>query len=90
MFRDFLAFLVADGLPTFRVNHFCLLAFMEYLYQNQFSPANIHNYMAGLRAQFITYNLDTSPFQHQQLQFFSQICQNQQTFAAQGPYLHRY
>ena len=60
---DFLAFL-------FQVSHFCLLAFMEYLCQNNFSPANIHNYLAGIRALFIIYNLDTSSFQHQQLQFF--------------------
>ena len=69
MFRIFLTFLVAAGLPSCQVNHSCLLAFMEYLYQNQFSPANIQNYMAGIRAQFILHNLDTTPFQHQQIQY---------------------
>ena len=70
MFKDFIVFLVAAGLPIFQVNHFYLLAFMEYLYQNKFSPANIHNYLAGIRAQLIVHNLDTSPFQHQQIQYF--------------------
>ena len=70
MFRIFLLFLVATGLPSCQVNHSCLLAFMEYLYQNQFSPANIQNYMSGIRAQFILYNLYTTPFQHPQLQYF--------------------
>ena len=28
----------------------------------QFSPANIHNYLAGAKAQFIVHNMDTSPF----------------------------
>ena len=70
MFKDFVAFLVAAGLPILQVNYFCLLAFIEYLCQNNFTPANIHNYLAGIRAQFIIYNLHTSPFQHQQLQFF--------------------
>ena len=65
MLRIFLAFLVVAGLPTCQVNHFCLLAFMEYLHQNQFSPANIQNHMAGIIAQFILYNLDTAPFQYQ-------------------------
>ena len=60
MFRDSLAFLVAAVLPTLHVNHFCLLAFMEYLCQNNFSPANIHNYLAGLRAQFMVYILDSN------------------------------
>ena len=68
MFRDFVAFLVAARLSI--LNHFCLLAFMEYLCQNKFSPANIHNYLAGVRTQFIVHNLDTSPFQNQQLQLF--------------------
>ena len=62
MFRDFVTFLVGAGLPIFQVNHFCLIAFMEYIYQNDFFPANIHNYLAGVRAQFIVYNLDTSTF----------------------------
>ena len=35
-----------------------------------FSPANIQNYMAGIRAQFILHNLDTTPFQHPQIQYF--------------------
>ena len=70
MFRIFLAFLVAAGLSSCQVNHSCLLAFMEYLYRNQFSPANIQNHMAGIRAQFILHNLDTTPFQHPQIQYF--------------------
>ena len=61
------------GLSTFQVNHFCLLAFMEYLHKNHFSPANIQNYMASITSQFIMYNLDTSPYQHQQLQYFHKL-----------------
>ena len=70
VFKDFVALLVATGLPILQVNHFCLLTFMEYLCQNNFSQANIHNYLAGIRAQFIIHYLYTSPYQHQQLQFF--------------------
>ena len=38
--------------------------------QNAITPSNIVNYMAGLRASFILYNLNTVPFQNQQLQYF--------------------
>ena len=69
-FKDFLAYLVDAGLSICQVNYFSLLAYMEYLFQNHFSPANIRNNLAGIRAQFIVHNLDTSPFQHQQLQYF--------------------
>ena len=73
MFRYFIAFLVASGLPILQVNHFCSLAFMEYLCENNFSPANIHNYLAGIRAQFIVYNPDTSPLPASAATVFSQI-----------------
>ena len=70
MFKEFLGFLVAAGFQLGQVNHFVLLAFMEYLVLNQISPANISNYLAGIRAQFILFNLDTTYFQHQQIQYF--------------------
>ena len=70
MFREFLGFLVAAGFHLGQVNHFVLLAFMEYLVLNQISPANISNYLAGIRAQCIIFNLDTAAFQHQQIQYF--------------------
>ena len=70
MFREFLGFLVAAGFHLGQVNHFVLLAFMEYLVLNQISPANISNYLAGIRAQCIVFNRDTAAFQHQQIQHF--------------------
>ena len=70
MFRDFFGFLVAAGFYLGQVNHIVLLAFMEYLVVNQISPANISNYLAGIRAQYIVFNLDTACFQHQQIQYF--------------------
>ena len=70
MFRDFCGFLVATGLPFSQVTHLTLLAFIEFLLQNAFTPSNIANYMAGLRASFVLYDMNTVPFQHQQLQYF--------------------
>ena len=70
MFRDFCGFLVATGLHLSQVSHVILLAFMEFLLQNAITLSNIANYMAGLRASFILYNLNTAPFQNQQLQYF--------------------
>ena len=71
MFSDFLGFLVATGLCHHQVNHSLLLMFMQFLSENGLTAANIANYMAGIRAQFIIYNLDTNPFRHEQIQLFS-------------------
>ena len=71
MFSDFLGFLVATGLCHHQVNHSFLLMFMQFLSENGLTAANIANYMAGIRAQFIIYNLDTTPFRHEQIQLFS-------------------
>ena len=70
MFRDFCGFLVATGLPFSQVTHLTLLAFIEFLLQNAFIPSDTANYMAGLRASFVLYDMKTVPFQHQQLQYF--------------------
>ena len=70
MFRDFLGFLVAAGFQLGQVNHIVLLAFMEYLVLNQISPVNISNYLAGIRAHCIVFNLDSVYFQHHQIQYF--------------------
>ena len=70
MFREFLGFLVAAGFHLGQVNHIVSLAFIEYLVLNQITPCNISNYLAGIRAQCIVFNLDTVSFQHQQIQYF--------------------
>ena len=44
---------------------------MQFLSENGLTAANIANYMAGIRAQFVIYNLDTTPFRHEQIQLFS-------------------
>ena len=70
MFRDFCGFLVATGLLSSQVTHVTLLVFMEFLLQNDITPSNIANYMAGLRASFVLYDMNTAPFQNHQLQCF--------------------
>ena len=87
MFRDFCGFLVATGLLASQVTHLTLLAFMEFLLQNAFTPSNIANYMAGLRASFVLYDLNTVPFQHQRLQYFHKAAKLQ-TLNFPKPKLH--
>ena len=48
MFSDLMAFLVAALLLPSQVDVHILLAFMEYLCQNKFTPSNISNYLAGI------------------------------------------
>ena len=81
MFGAFCGFFVAAGLHLSQVSHVIQLAFMEFLLQNNITPANIANYMAGLWASFILYGLDTTTFQNQQLQYFQKATRLQvQTF----------
>ena len=70
MFSDFLGFLVASGLSLDKVNIYVLLAFMEYLHSNHATPSNISNYLAGVRAFFIIYDLPTHIFRDQKIQMF--------------------
>ena len=70
MFSDFMAFLVVAGLLASQVNVHTLLAFMEYLWQNQFNLSNISNYLAGIRAYCVIYNIPTIPFKDEKIQMF--------------------
>ena len=49
MWRDFIAYQVAAGLPPCEVNTEILLSFMEFLHHNSLSSSHIENYMAALR-----------------------------------------
>ena len=55
--------------------------------QPAFTPSNIANYMAGLRASFVLYDLNTVPFQHQRLQYFHKAAKLQ-TLNFPKPKLH--
>ena len=70
MFSDYMAFLVVSGLPPAQVDVHILLAFLEYLYQNNCTVSNIANYLAAIRALSIIYDLPTECFKHQKIQFF--------------------
>ena len=70
IFRDFLAFLVSAGLHISQVNTVLVLAFMEFLSKNGSSPANISNYLAGIRALHIVYGLDTKASRDDRLPLF--------------------
>ena len=70
MLQDFIGFLVASGLSLDKVDIYVLLAFLEYLYSNHLTPSNISNYLAGVRAFFIIYDLPTQIFRDQRIQMF--------------------
>ena len=70
MFSDFMAFLVVAELLPSQVNVHTLLAFMEYLYQNHHTPSNISNYLAGIRAYCVIYNIPTISFRDEKIQMF--------------------
>ena len=70
MFSDFMAFLVVAGLLPSQVNVHTILAFMDYLYQNHHTPSNISNYLAGIRAYCVIYNIPTMSFRDEKIQMF--------------------
>ena len=70
MFSDFSAFLVVAGLCLTQVSTLQVLAFMEFLYLNHFSPSNIANHLAGIKAMFMVYNLDHTAFLDNRIQLY--------------------
>ena len=52
------------------INVQLLLAFLEYLHQNNCTVSNIANYSAAIRALSIIYDLPTECFKHQKIQMF--------------------
>ena len=79
LWSDFLAFQVAAGLPV-QVTVEILLSFLEYLYQNAVTTANMQNYLAALRSLNILYDLDTTPFGEQRLGLFVKAVKLQAPF----------
>ena len=57
------------GTPIHQVNHFTILAHMQFLSENGFSPANNANHLAGLRAKFIIHALPTACLRHETIQW---------------------
>ena len=70
MFREFRCFLERALISLFKVNTIILLSYMEYLHQKGLSHANIPNHMAGIRAFFIIYGLQTSFFKDERIPLF--------------------
>ena len=70
MFSDFIAFLVVAGLCLSQVSTLQVLAFMDFLHLNPFSPSNIANHVAGIKTIFIIYNLDHTVFSDNRIQLY--------------------
>ena len=80
MFRDFLGFILVAGTSLRQVNHYILLASMQYLIDSNFTHSNIANYLTGVRVYFVVYRCDTTPFRHGQLQYFQKYMKWQRVF----------
>ena len=66
MFKDFLYFLEKAHISPFQVTTVIILA----LHQKGLSQANISNNLAGIRAMFIVYGLNTAPFKDERVPLF--------------------
>ena len=85
MFKEFLAFLVAAGLSLAQVNSPIILAFLEYLAENSLNSDNIANYLAALRAMYITYSISTKPLRDEKIQLFIKALKINKTFTPINP-----
>ena len=84
MFKDFLYFLEKAHISPFQVTTIILLAFMEYLHQKGLSQANISNHLAGIRAMFIVYGLNTDPFKDKRVPLFVKSLKINAPFSLKG------
>ena len=58
------------GIFLQQVNHYIVVAFIQYLLSKHFTHSNIANYLAGVRACFVVYECDWVAFWPEQLQYF--------------------
>ena len=81
MWRDFLSFQVAAGLPAFQVTPFILLAYLEYLSKCRLSDSHMANHMAAQRAFHIMQGLCTKAFQDQRISLYFKSLKLNRQFA---------
>ena len=60
-------------MSIYQVTHHVILAFMQFLLDNDCSHSNIANYLTGIRAFFVVYGCDTHSFRHEQIQLFQKF-----------------
>ena len=84
MFKEFLFFLKKSHITPFQVTTVIILAFMEYLHQKGLSQANISNHLAGIRAMFIVYGLNTAPFKDERVPLFIKSLKINQPLSLKG------
>ena len=70
MWRDFISFQVAAGLPAFQVTPSILLAYLEYLSKCRFSESHMANHMSALQAFHIMHGLCTKAFQDHRISLY--------------------
>ena len=69
-FKGFLGFLVVAQLSLPQATTLDVLAYMEHLLQDGMSVSNITNHIAGIRAMFVVYGLNTTIFTDSRIPLF--------------------
>ena len=70
MFRLFLAFCSFIQCTLANISPVIILAYLEFLTENNLSHASIANHLAALRASFALYNLNLSPFHDPRIKYY--------------------
>ena len=83
VFRDFLAFLILANICNSQVNALVILSFLEYLYQNQVSPAQIAIHVSALKSMFSIHTMDTRAFQDRRIELYLRALRINKPYKAQ-------
>ena len=70
MFRLFLAFCSFIHCTLSKISPIIILAYLEFLTENNLSHASIVNHLSALQASFALYNINLSPFQDPRIKYY--------------------
>ena len=83
MFRLFLAFTVFMKLSIFNLSPLILIAYIQFLETNHFSPSTMANHMSAIKAKLALFGISTHIFEDQRIKYFHKAMILHQPFKVQ-------
>ena len=83
MFRLFLAFTVFMKLSIFNLSPLILIAYLQFLETNHFSPSAMANHMSAIKAKLALFGISTHIFEDQRIKYFHKAMILHQPFKVQ-------
>ena len=83
MFRLFLAFTVFMKLSIFKLSPLIIVAYLQFLETNKFSPSAMANHISAIKAKLSLYGISVAMFQDPRIKYFHKAMILHQPFKAQ-------